>query len=63
LLAVCSSVALGVGYYGNNKTEDGVNDVSSSILNIYNRFDLFRFKDVVIERYIEVSSMEYLKKL
>ena len=38
------SAALGVGFYGNNKTQDGMKVLATSTIKIYDKFDLYKFE-------------------
>ncbi|XP_047143585.1 protein tweety homolog 2 isoform X2 [Hydra vulgaris] len=57
------SAPLGLGFYANNKTKDGVSLFTQSASNIYNQFDLYKFKCVVIQRYLEVGVIKELSEI
>ena len=42
----CFSVPLGIGFYGNNKTKDGVSKFSTAVTNIHSKWDLYQLKVV-----------------
>lgn len=48
------SAALGVGFYGNNKTQDGMKVLATSAINIYNKFDLYKFEVSIINSFLKV---------
>uniref|UniRef100_T2M6F4 Protein tweety homolog n=1 Tax=Hydra vulgaris TaxID=6087 RepID=T2M6F4_HYDVU len=63
LVAFLSFAPLGLGFYANNKTKDGVSLFTQSASNIYNQFDLYKFKCVVIQRYLEVGVIKELSEI
>eukprot|EP00794_Sanderia_malayensis_P008756 gene8756-9691_t len=61
--AVISCAPLGLGFYGNDKTMSGVKDFSRSATDIYNKFDLYKFKNLVITQYIKKDATKSLNNL
>ena len=48
LMFLYLSAPLGLGFYGNNKTMDGVGRFSKAAGDIYNTWDLFEFKVAIL---------------
>lgn len=49
------SAALGVGFYGNNKTQDGMKVLATSAIKIYNKFDLYTFEVSIINSFLSLT--------
>ena len=56
-----SSAPLGLGFYGNNKTMDGVGSFSKSATAIYNQWDLYKFKVITLLPFLFRMLMSILK--
>ncbi|XP_065066228.1 protein tweety homolog 3-like isoform X2 [Rhopilema esculentum] len=61
--AVLSCAPLGLGFYGNNKTMDGVNSFSKASADIYNQWDLYKFKNMVLGQFINKDASNAVKNL
>ncbi|XP_057311961.1 protein tweety homolog 2-like isoform X1 [Hydractinia symbiolongicarpus] len=62
-LAVLSCFPLGILFYGNNKAQDGVEKFASGAKKIYNIFDLYKFKNKVLARYVTLGLQNGVEKL
>ena len=49
------SIPLGIGFYGNNKTKDGVGTFATSATNIHNEWDLYQLKVFLSKLYFFIS--------
>jgi len=52
-LAIVSCGGVGVALYANNKTQEGCEIFTQSVSNVFDIFDLYQFKNQVMQRYIK----------